>query len=247
MPELSTDEKQTAVDNALVDYYGTTTVEGQEAPEVPAPAPVVETPVVETPVVNPPVVEEPVIPPAPEFIPSSTAADTEDGFEITLATDSPLTERDLDHIFEIAEKRGLDKDETLRLVHQQETYLDKGKHLGLESGKQNVMAEAQRVLKAQEDEYLADPLFNSQAVRTANEAKIDIVLNKFGSTKLQQSFREGHLKHNVELNRMLHGIASMMEEDGIRMTGTSQQNAPVKVLTTEEEKLRAAYPEHYKN
>lgn len=247
MPELNTENNQEKIDAALVDFYGTTTVEAKgddlpPDPEVAAP-PVVEAPVVEEPVVVAPVVEAPVIE-EPVFIPTSTATDTDDGFEVTLATDSPLTEKDLDYIFGVAEKRGLDKDETLALIHQQETFLNKGKNLGVESGRKTVMEEAQKVLKAQEDAYNADPLFSTPALRAANEAKIDKVLKQYATPAFQEKFLKSHLKNDVELAKIFHKIGEAMEGDEVRLTGSGVR-APTVAISSEEDRLRAAYPEHY--
>lgn len=244
MPEETT--AYSPVEKALVDFYSTTTQKDAPAPEVlPDPevatpvieAPVVEAPVVEAPVVVAPVAEAPVVEAPVVEAPKATAVDTEDGFEITLAPDSPLSDADLDDIFALAEKKNLDKDETMALVKNKEDFYNRGRD--------TVMTQANQVLKAQVDAYNADPLFSTPAARTANEAKIDAALAKFGGNGFKEKFLTSHLKNDLELAKFIHAIGEVMEGDEIRMTGIAHR-APTQVEDTRESRLMANYPEHFK-
>lgn len=247
MPDVIT-ENFSPVEKALVDFYSTPVSKDAAAPEIEAEAPVLPDPEVAAPeVVTPPVVEAPaapvveappaeVVPPVVEA-PAATAVETEEGFEITLAPDSPLTDADLDDIFALAEKRNLDKDETMALIKNKEDFLNRGRN--------SVMEQAQKVLKQQEDAYLADPLFSTKAARTANEAKIDLALSKFGSEDFKKEFLGGHMKNNLQLAKFLHKIGEVMEGDEIRMKGMPQR-APTEVVDSKDQRLMAQYPEHFK-
>jgi len=244
MPEETT--AYNPVERALVDFYGTNTdtnpiveTPADIAPVITAPIETPPAPIVEAPkAVEAPVVVAPVeTPPAPIVeAPKAIAVDTEEGFEITLAEDSPLSDTDLDDIFALAEKKNLDKDETMALIKNKEDFYNRGRD--------TVMGQAQRVLKAQEDAYNADPLFSTPAARAANEAKIDSVLAKFGGD-FKEKFLNSPLKHDLQLSKMLHTIGEVMEADDIRMTGSSHR-APTAVADTKESRLMANYPEHFK-
>jgi len=246
MPEETT--AYSPVEKALVDFYNTTTPKDAPAPDILPDPEVVVPPVVEAVVTPPaPVVEAPkaveVVPSVIETpvveveAPKATAVETEEGFEITLAEDSPLSDADLDDIFALAEKKNLDKDETMALIKNKEDFYNRGRD--------TVMGQAQKVLKAQEDAYLADPLFSTPAARIANEAKIDSALKKFGTPAMQEKFLNSHLKNDLELAKFFHKIGEIMEGDEIRMSGASHR-APTEVVDTRESRLMASYPEHFK-
>lgn len=241
-------ENYNPVEKALVDFYNTPIVKDTapaeseaEVPALPDAEAAIETPaapVVETPAA-PVEAAKPVETPAAPVVeaPTATAVDTEDGFEITLAEDSPLTDADLDDIFALAEKRGLDKDETMALVKNKEDFLNRGRN--------SVMDQAKQVLKQQEDAYNADPLFSTTAARTANEAKIDAALGKFADDKFKNKFLNSPLKYDLDLAKMLHRIGEVLEGDEIRMSGIGHR-APTEVVDSREERLKMNYPDHFK-
>lgn len=245
MQDQATNDANAKVEAALVDFYNTTTVEDKGSDPVPEAAPeIVAAPEVVAAPVAPEVVTAPVTPVVeaapvtPEIVaPQATAVDTEDGgFEITLAEDSPLSDSDLDDIFALAEKKSLDKEETMALIKNKEDFYTRGRD--------TVMAQANKVLKEQEAQYLADPLFSTPAARTANEAVIDSALKKFATPAFQKKYLESHLKNDVELAKFLHGVGATMQADNMRLMGNAS-NVPLPKQPSADDVMKARYPEHY--
>ena len=185
------------------------------------PAPTTETPTVITQsttssensqVVTPvaaPSSETPPVTPAPVVPPVAPVAD--EGYDLTLAEGSPLSEEDLNVIAEYASEHGLTEAQAKKLVEIKEGAFKKG-----ETTYKN--AEEAKILKSRA-ELKAAPEFSGEAATQSWES-VGRAIETFGDDAVKELFNTPGIGDNLVLARFLKKIGDAMAPDAAPPAGS---------------------------
>lgn len=153
-------------------------------------------------------------------------------YEIALSDKSPLSEKDLDDVVELAQKYKWTKEEA-------EAYIAK-KEDAYNRGAETLRNKAIETLKAEKEKFLADPDFKGEKLKSSLET-IDLVVSKYGSPELA-AYLKGPGGNSLPLAKMLLKIGSLMKQDTIQGKGVS---SGTKADNTVEAALQNMYPNFF--
>ena len=161
-----------------------------------------------------------------------TSSNPDGSYDIDIRDDSPLTEAEIDEIVNIAEERGLTKEQTQKLISSKEAVYSRGV--------ESKMAEARQTLAKMEAEVKKDPHFANSEVYAESFSLIDAAIDKFGSPALKTKARD-YLSRDIEVLKFLRNIGSIIAEDAVRGKNT------ISVVETDSHtaSLKQQYPEHF--
>lgn len=159
-------------------------------------------------------------------------AETFEEYELELATDSPLSESDLDAIIAYAEKHNLSEVDAKALLTERESVYNRG----IETIKEKAFQE----FNQQKENLLNDPDFRGEKL---NESltMIDRAIDKLGGEDLRE-FLKGPAGNSLPLAKFLLNVGKQMQEDTfIGKSSVSDGNKP----RTQNDLYKDMYPSFY--
>lgn len=164
-------------------------------------------------------------------------APVDEGYELEIADDSPLTEEDLDAIVEQASRYKLSKEDAEKLIKQKED--------AYKRGVEKIQSEYQAKIDAQRKEIMADPMFKDDDTSKQSFASISRAIETFGDEDMVKMVKSAEYGNNVVLARFLKRLGDALAPDEKSMTGGKGSAGAAQVDGNEA--LKSLYPDFFKN
>lgn len=171
--------------------------------------------------------------PAKEDAPKDDPEVANEGYEITLEENSPLTQEDLDAIAAEASTRGLTEEQAGELIKLRESMFSRGD----EFAKQ---AELTRQKTAAE-EFNKDLDFVGDK-KAESFASIHRAAKAFGGEDLMKALNDPYVGNNLPLAKFLKKIGDALKADDVNGKGTFGKKTPE---NSQVQTLKNMYPEHF--
>lgn len=164
------------------------------------------------------------------------APSVDEGYDLELAAESPLTQEDLDEIAAEASRLNLKKEDALKLITMREATYTKA----VNAHKTTLEAEQNKAVQA----FQSDPDFSGDNGKKSWES-VGRVIEAFGNDDVKAILSQPTHGNNIHLARMLKKIGEHMAPDTIHnnaggpRVGAPQQDDP------ETARLKRMYPSHF--
>lgn len=166
---------------------------------------------------------------------SSNQTPVEDeGYELELADESPLSQEDLDEIVEEASRLNLTKPDAEKLIALKEK--------AYKSGAEKVKSEYQSKIEAQRKEIMADPIFQGEQAKKTF-ASMQRAIETFGDEGMVELVKSAEFGNNVVLARFLKRLGDALAPDTDSMTGGKGTGG--KSQDGGNDSLKTLYPEFF--
>jgi hypothetical protein len=179
---------------------------------------------------------EAVIPPA--GTPPGTTPPTEEGYELELAEDSPLSDEQFDAIVEYASKYNMSKDDAAALLKREEDLI--------KGAKTSAEAVYQQKIQGMKTEMFSHPLFKDEATRKESYAHIARAVQVFGNAKVVEKLKDPENGYDLDIALVLYEAGKALGPDTSAPPVSNGSTGPSeRVENTERARNRRMYSIHF--
>lgn len=164
------------------------------------------------------------------------ASAVDEGYDLELSDDSPLTEEDLNEIAEEAGRLSLNKEDAQKLIAMKEK--------GYANGKTQVETAYQAKLVAAHKEIASDPMFQGEQKVKSFES-MSRAIETFGDDDLVALVKSPEFGNNVVLARFLKRLGDALAPDTDSLTGG--KGSAGKPEESHSNGLKQMYPSFFKD